>query len=295
MNNVIIAGCGYLGQFLAKHHLAAADQVLGLVAGEASVTRLARQSVRAMALDLDGPAPIPLPDAVHGSLLYWLVPPPRTGEEDSRSARFLASLGECLPRRVVLISTTGVYGDCGGAWVDEQRAVAPRAPRALRRLSAERQWRDWAQRAAVELVILRVAGFYGPGRLPLARLRQGAAMLCAEASPWSNRIHVDDLLSACVAAMQRGGDGEVYNVSDGQPSTMLDYFNRVADQAGLSRPPQIDRAQAEQQLSAEMMSYLDESRRIDNRKMLQQLAVVLRYPVLDDGLRASLAGEVVQK
>jgi nucleoside-diphosphate-sugar epimerase len=111
-------------------------------------------------------------------------------------------------------------------------------------------------------------------------------MIAADEAPWTNRIHIDDLVSVCEAAMARGRDGEVYNVSDGSPGNMRDYFDRVADLHGLPRAPLIGLAEAQGQLSAGLLSYLGESRRLDNRKMLDELGVTLRYPSLTEGLKA---------
>lgn len=133
---------------------------------------------------------------------------------------------------------------------------------------------------------LRVAGIYGPDKLPLQRLRAGKPMVAERHAPWTNRIHVDDLVQVLQAAMVRGRNGEVYNVTDGQPGNMAAYFNRVADFAGLPRPAVIDPSAGEQALSAGLRSYLAESRRIDNRKMLRELGVELRYPTLEQGLAA---------
>lgn len=287
MENIVIAGCGYLGRHLAHRHLSRGDQVLALVRRAESQAALQSEGIDTVRIDLDSDTGPAMPDC-SSSLLYWLAPPPRSGVSDSRSSRFIELIHGQTPRRVVLVSTTGVYGDCSGDWVDETRQPNPKVPRALRRCSAERQWRDWADGSSGSLVILRLAGFYGPGRLPLARLRKGLPMLREQESPYSNRIHRDDLIEVCLAAMEKGEAGEVYNVSDGHPSTMLDYFNRVADLAGLERPPQIGRKQAEDRLSEGMIGYLNESRRIDNHKMLTELKVKLRYPTLAEGLPACL-------
>lgn len=285
MNPIVIAGCGYLGQRLARILQSAGHPVLALVRGEPSRLALSQAGLNVARLDLD--RPLAERPAWGNSLLYYLIPPPKEGETDPRAGRLIAGLArDDRPARVLYLSTTGVYGDCGGAWIDEGWPTRAVAPRALRRLSAERQWRQWASEQGGELVILRVAGIYGPGRLPLERLRQCVPMLGEEQAPFSNRIHVDDLAQVCIAAMGRGRFGEVYNVSDGHPSTMRDYFDRIADLSGLPRPPLLDRAQARQQLSPEMMSYLDESRRLDNAKMLRELGVRLRYPSLAQGLPA---------
>ncbi len=192
------------------------------------------------------------------------------------------------PARLVLISTTGVYGGCGGQWIDEQRPPNPQTDRARRRLAAERALQAWGEEVGVPIMILRVAGIYGPERLPIERLQKGLPVLSERESPWSNRVHVDDLVSACLAAADCDHAGCLYNISDGHPTTMTDYFNRVADAVGLPRPLQVSLQQAKSALSAEMLSYLSESRRLDNTRMRNELGVVLRYPTLIDGLAACL-------
>jgi nucleoside-diphosphate-sugar epimerase len=194
-----------------------------------------------------------------------------------------------LPRKLIYISTSGVYGDCQGAWVAEDVAPKPGTDRARRRLAAEILIHDWEQAYGIPTAILRVGGIYGPGRLPAERLRLGAPVLRERECGYTNRIHADDLAAVCVAAAERGQG--VYNVSDGHPSTMTDYFNRVADHYGLPRPPQINLAEAKTRLSAEMMSYLNESRRLDNSKMLRELHVRLRYPSLSEGLAGILTND----
>ncbi len=282
-NKTLIAGCGYIGCRLAMG-LAARD-VSGLVRSRESCAKLVELGIHVLQWDLVEPVSIPLPTRKVD--IYYLLPPPKTGVVDSFMENFLQSLEvNGQPRRILYLSTTGVYGDCGGNWVDEDAPVYPRVDRALRRLDAEQQLRRWAGQTGAELVILRVAGIYGPGKLPLQRLRAGKPMVEEQFAPWTNRIHADDLVQVCLAAMEHGRSGEIYNVTDGQPGNMADYFNQVADFAGLPRPPVIDPDTAESQLSAGLRSYLGESRRISNRKMLQELGVKLRYPTLEEGLKA---------
>ena len=286
--NALIVGCGYLGCRLAGQ--LPAVRVTGLVRSAASVERLERQGIIPLRCDLANEVNQSLP--TEGADVWYLAPPPRAGVEDSHLRHFLKALDHSgQPRRMVLISTTGVYGDCGGQWVDENRPPAPVADRARRRLDAEQQLRRWGERSGREWVILRVAGIYGPGKLPLERLREGRPMVAEQDAPWTNRIHADDLVQVCLAAMSRGRNGGIYNVTDGSPGNMADYFNRVADMAGLPRPPVIDLEAAEDSLSAGMRSYLAESRRIDNSRMLRELGVSLRYPDLDSGLRACFPQE----
>ncbi len=283
--SLLIIGCGYVGRRVAAEYLRRGIPVQGVVRSPESAALLQAMGITAHIADLDGPDLKGL--SFEGSELFYFAPPPSQGETDTR-VRNLTAAFERLghPSRIVYLSTTGVYGDCNGEWADETRPPAPTVPRALRRWDAEQTFTQWRQESGKELVILRVAGIYGPGKLPLERLRKGLPLVRESEAPYSNRIHAEDLMQVCMAAMERGRDGERYNVSDGHPSTMTDYFIRLADTAGLPCPPLISLAEGEQQLSAGMMSYMRESRRLDNRKMLQELGVELRYPDLETGLVA---------
>lgn len=285
---ITIVGCGDIGRRLAQTLLAQGRELSGWVRSDASVMALREQRVPSLKVNLDQPVP-GLP-SVAGDELYYFAPPPPEGREDSRVARLIGALGEAgQPSRVVYLSTTGVYGDCGGEWVDETRHPAPSVDRAWRRLDAENRWRDWSRQNGGELVVLRVAGIYGPGKLPIARLQSGSPMVAEADAPITNHIHTLDLVSICQAAMERGVSGEVYNVCDGQPDNMTGYFNAVADFLGLPRPPVISLGEAKQQLTPGMLSYLGESRRLSNRKLIEELGVTLRYPTLDEGLPACIA------
>ncbi|MEW8506584.1 MAG: SDR family oxidoreductase [Candidatus Thiodiazotropha sp.] len=284
---VTIVGCGDIGTRLALAHRAEGDQVRAWVRTRESAQRLQDLGLDAVQADLDGDLPSSR-QAVHGGLYYFAPPPPK-GVQDSRVARFIARLDlGPLPERVVYLSTSGVYGDCQGAWVDETRTPAPAVDRARRRLDAEAQWRAWSRRTGRDLVVLRVAGIYGPGKLPLQRLHSGLPMVAEADAPITNHIHSLDLVSIARIAMQRGVAGEIYNVCDGSPEPMTCYFNQVADFLGLPRPPVITLEEAQRQLSSGMLSYLRESRRLSNRKLLEELEVELDYPSLLQGLPASL-------
>ncbi|MGZ8219846.1 NAD-dependent epimerase/dehydratase family protein, partial [Methylomagnum sp.] len=241
--------------------------------------------------DLDAPDTLTcLPSSE--TIVYHFAPPPPTGHGDPRTLALLAALDTATPpARLVYISTSGVYGDCQGEWVNEDRPPNPQSDRSRRRLDTEQQITQWGEQRGVPCVILRVPGIYGPGRLPCERLRQGLPVLRDEEARYSNRIHADDLAAACFAAARRGQPGGVYNVSDGQPTTMSDYFNRVADLLGLPRPPAVGLAEARRVLSPSMMSFLEESKRLDNRRMLEALGVNLRYPNLASGLAACVAAD----
>ncbi len=282
---VLIFGCGYLGRAIATQERDGGGQVIGVVRTAASEQLLQGLGIAALTADLDVADLPELP--LRNATIFYFIPPPKTGDVDTR-VRKLISEFECRghPKRIVYLSTTGVYGDCDGDWVTEERQVNPTVSRAKRRWDAECSFQDWRSKTGGELVILRVAGIYGPDKLPLDRLRKGLPLVRAEESPWTNRVHIDDLVQVCLAAMERGRNGEVYNVSDGSPGTMIDYFSRIADLAGLPPPPVISLKQAEQQLSAGMLSYMHESRRLDNSKIKDELGVTLKYPSMDLGLPA---------
>lgn len=288
MAKVLIIGCGYIGRRVALRCIDRGKDVLGIVRGAESADALARDGIEAVSCDLSSDGLTGLPLA--GARVFHFAPPPVQGVEDRHTRRLVAAFEhQGHPKRLVYISTTGVYGDCEGEWVDESWPPRPTVDRARRRVDAEQTLRRWSCQSGAELVILRVAGIYGPGRLPLERLRRRLPLVRAEDAPYSNRIHADDLVEVCLAAMERGESGGVYNVCDGHPSTMTDYFFRVADGAGLPRPPVVSLEEAEDQLSAGMMSYMRESRRLSNRRMLEDLGVSLRFPTLEEGLRDSLS------
>jgi nucleoside-diphosphate-sugar epimerase len=285
-NRVLIVGCGDIGRRVAQRLRSAGQPVTGVVRSAASAARLESAGIAARYCDLDD---VPLPPAciAGGRDIFYFAPPPPTGTDDPRMAGFLAALDEGpRPRRLVYISTSAVYGDCHGEWITEAQPPRPTTPRGERRLAAERDLRAWSETRGVQWVILRVPGIYGPGKLPLARLQKGLPVLREADAPWTNRIHADDLAAVCVAAMASEHANTVYNVSDGCPSNMTDYFNRVADAAGLPRPPAVSRAEAEQVLSNGMLSFLRDSRRMDNCKMLEELGIELQYPDLAAGLAA---------
>ena len=287
---MLIIGCGYTGRRLAARLLTNNQKITGTVATEPSAQVLRVLGVEPIVADLDSPDTA-LPLAGHQQIFYF-APPPGEGSTDPRLARVLLQLTEQdLHPRIVYTGTTGVYGDCQGDWVAEQRPLNPTTDRARRRADAEQQLTSWAQSTGGEAIILRVAGIYGPGRLPLERLRQGAPMIRADEAPFSNRIHVDDLVSACLAAMDHGHSGLAYNVADGTPGTMAQYFNTLADLTGLPHPPAVSWEEAQKTMPPGLLSYLQENRRIDVLRLVCHLGVELKYPDLAAGLRASLDEE----
>lgn len=276
----LIVGCGDLGVRLARRLLAEGRRPQAVVRSAESAAALRAQGIAAHALDLDGDSMLP-----SAAQLWWFAPPPPQGRDDPRLRRWLARAGDST-RRVVYVSTSGVYGDCQGRWIDEDEPLKPQTDRGHRRLDAERALRDHAARHGTEIVILRVPGIYGPGRLPRERLQRGLPVVHESECPWTNRIHIEDLAAVALGAMQRGRPGAAYNVSDGHPSTMTDYFTRCAQLLDLPMPPRVSLQDARAQFTPAMLSFLEESKRLVNRRMLDDLGIVLRYPDLESGLAA---------
>jgi nucleoside-diphosphate-sugar epimerase len=186
------------------------------------------------------------------------------------------------------VSTSGVYGDCQGAKVDETRGVRPNTPRAQRRVDAERQVRFFGRGTGARASILRIPGIYAPDRAggtPRERLLKGTPVLRAEDDVYTNHIHADDLARAAIAALWRGRPQRVYNASDDSELKMGEYFDLAAGLYGLPRPPRVSRSTAQEQLPLVLLSFMSESRRLDNARMKNELRVTLRHPTVDSGLR----------
>jgi nucleoside-diphosphate-sugar epimerase len=284
MRSVSIVGCGYTGRRLAVRLLASGARVRGFATQAESLRQIASAGAEALPLNLDA-AIAPL--EFGGEILYYSVPP-AAQPGDPRLDRFLNGVS-VAPKRLVYLSTTGVYGDRAGGRVDEDTPPAPMTERAARRMAAETQVRKWADSHGISWCILRVAGIYGPGRLPLDRLRRAvAAIVPHEATP-GNRIHVADLVTVCVAAgLAENADRRIYNVTDGNDESSTEFLQRLANITHLPSPPLVSRAEALRELPASARSFLAESRRIDNSRLLTELGVTLAYRDLDAGIRACL-------
>lgn len=248
-----------------------------------------QQHIHAVAVNLDEPNTLQefSGQLSNQSLLYYFAPPPAKGIEDTRMEHFLASLNHNnLPKHIIYISTSGVYGDQQGQTINEETFANPQVDRAKRRYHAEQLLLEYGiDHSSIAITILRVGGIYGPGRLPLQRLKEQIPMLHENLSPQTNRIHADDLAQVCVAAATEKSAGEIYNVSDGTNSNMTEYFNTIADFCNLPRPPLVDWDEAEKTISKGMLSYLKESRHMDNSKMVNELNIELIYPSLKEGLK----------
>lgn len=218
-------------------------------------------------------------------IVLHLAPPPNSGVKDVRTRHLLAALSKGrLPRQFIYISTSGVYGDCAGAWVSETHMVNPQSARAQRRVDAESQIRHWARTNGVRASILRVPGIYAEDRLQLERLRTGMPAIAADEDSYTNHIHADDLARIIVAALHRGRSNRVYHASDDGVMKMGDYFDVVADAHHLPRPARISRAEAQRAIPESMLSFMNESRRLTNSRMKQELQVRLDYPTVGNAL-----------
>ena len=292
--DVAIIGAGYTGSRLARASRQQGADVLAMTRAPKRQADLKTLGVRCLPLDLDaaGAARDIQTSGIGGRAIFYMVPPPEEGQGDPRIANFLAALSSVTPSPACLVylSTSAVYGDCGGRLVDESSPPRPASDRGRRRLDAERQVLAWGASRDTPVRVLRVPGIYGPGRLPLARLAAGAAVASDEPGPRpGNRIHVDDLVGACLAASVYRGPHQVFNVGDGNHASMGEYFRRVADLADLPQPEQVDFQTLLARASPMMRSFLEESRRLDTRLMRSELAYLPRYQDLDEGIRASLA------
>jgi len=287
VERLLIIGCGDIAR-RALPELQRRYRVAALV--RSSDRALADSGVELIEGDLDDAGALATL-AGRAERIVHLAPPANGGPLDLRTRNLLAALapqgrGAMLPQRFVYLSTSGVYGDCAGEWVEETRAPNPRTERARRRLDAERALGEWGERNKIETVILRVPGIYASDRLPLDRLIRGTPALAAEEDVYTNHIHADDLAGILVAALESTGARGVYNASDDGPMKMGDFFDLVADRAGLARPPRISREEAVRRVSPELLSFMSESRRLVNRRMKAELGVRLRYPTVADGVPA---------
>ena len=256
MKRLLVAGFGDIAR-RALPRLAARFEVLSIS--------------RRTGFDLDRPETL----AIEGAdALLHLAPPPAGGELDPRTANLLAALEKrrILPARVVYVSTSGVYGDCGGARVDESRPIAPATPRARRRADAERQLTAWCREKNIPLAVLRAPGIYAADRLPLERLRAGMPVLD---DIYTSHIHADDLAAIVVRALEPDALPGIYNAADDTEMKLGDWLDLVADFSGLPRPPRGPVTKA----------FTTESRRLDNSRLKHVLGVTLRYRTVYEGLR----------
>ena len=284
MDSLLIVGFGDVAHralpWLEPHF-----DIVALVRPAGTVAVAAGPRLRIEPGDLDDPASL---ERFAGRASHVLVsaPPPVTGTTDPRTEHLFAALASHprLPERIVYISTSGVYGDCGGAWVDETRPVNPQTDRARRRVDAERRLTQFGAAHAVGTVILRAPGIYAAERLPLKRLRERTPVLRPEDDAYTNHVHADDLAAMAAAALLHPDALGIYNACDDRALPMGTWFDLVADRTGLPRPPRIARTQAPAVIPKPLLSFMSESRRLRNDRIKAHLGVRLRYPTVYEGV-----------
>ncbi len=292
MRRLLIIGCGDVGLRVAL-----------LLRTRYRIYALTHSAERLAALRQHGLIPLfgnlDLPDTLAGLSglahdVIHLAPPPAGGIADTRTAHLIAALGRArsLPQHFVYISTSGVYGDCNGALVNETSPLRPQTDRARRRVDAERRLRAWGVRSGVRVSVLRVPGIYAADRLPVTRIKRGTPALLPQDDTYVNHVHADDLARIVVAALHHGQANRSYNASDDAPQKMGDYFDLVADRYSLPRPPRVARSEARSVLPENLYSFMSESRRLVNYRVKQELGVRLRYPNVRDGIDAAVSQEL---
>lgn len=290
---VLVVGCGDVGMRAASL-LAGRVRLLALTSSPQRCGALRAAGITPLVGNLDDVASVRRLAGLAQRVLHLAPPPSDQGPAwttDPRTRALVRVLSRrALPRSLVYGSTSGVYGDCGGDWVNETRAVQPHTARATRRVHAEASVRAYGQRTGVACTVLRIPGIYAPDRAggtPRDRLLRGTPVLQAADDVYTNHIHSDDLARACVLALWRGSGQRNINVCDDTELKMGDYFDLAADLYGLPRPARLPRHQAQAQLPVMLLSFMSESRRLSNLRMKTELGLALRYPTVREGLVAS--------
>lgn len=291
VQKILIVGSGDVARRILPH-LAGRYRVFALLRNAAQAADWRRAGAQPLLADLDDASSLGRVAGLADVVLH-LAPPPSQGSSDTRTKHLLAALGKgkSLPRCLIYVSTTGVYGDCGGAAIDETRRLNAESSRAGRRVDAEQTLRAWGARNGVSVCLLRAPGIYAADRLPLERLEKGLPALAAADDVFTNHIHADDLAAACVAAMRHGQANRAYNVVDDTDLKMADYFDQVADAFALAHPPRLTREAAGAVLSPMQMSFMRESRRIGNRRIKQELKLRLAFPTVAEGIADARQGK----
>jgi nucleoside-diphosphate-sugar epimerase len=283
---VLLIGCGDVG-LRAARALRPRVRLLALTSSPSRRADLRARGITPLAGNLDQPGTLRRLAGLATRVLH-LAPPPGEGSGDPRTVTLMQALRRRSPPiSVTYGSTSGVYGDCAGAVVRETRALRACTPRAQRRVDAERAMRHWGRASGIRTCLLRIPGIYAPDReggTPRERLLKGTPVLQASDDVYTNHIHADDLARACMAALWRGKAQRIYNVNDDSALKMGDYFDLAADLYGLSRPPRLSRSEATTQLSPMLLSFMSESRRMDNTRMKRELRLKLLYPTVNTGL-----------
>lgn len=277
MKTLLSLGHGYSAQALAARLIPQGWQVIGTTRTAAKAEAMRRAGVEPLLWPGDD-----LTDALaQATHLLCSIAPGDAG--DPVLAAHAAQIAAAPLQWVGYLSTTGVYGDHNGAWVDETTPLTPSTRRGHQRVLAETQW----QALSLPLHIFRLAGIYGPGRGPFEKVRDGTARRIIKPGQMFSRIHVDDIAAVLEASIARPNPGMVYNVCDDEPAPPEDVIGHAAELLGLPLPPEVDYATAE--MTPMARSFYAENKRVRNDRIRQDLGVVLRYPTYREGLAALLA------
>lgn len=277
--NLLIFGHGYSSQAFVARHGAKFTHIF-------ATTRSADKAAR-----LQGVTPLLWPDlrgALETSdLLLICAAPDEQGDPVLRA--FAPQIEQSPVKRIIYLSTVGVYGDHQGAWVDEETPCVPVAGRSHARLAAEQQWLALASRMNVPLDSLRLSGIYGPQRNALANLREGTARRIIKPGQVFNRIHVDDIADSIAACISANRAGQIYNVTDDEPAPPQDVVAFAADLLGVPPPPERDFFTTE--MTPMARSFYGENKRVSNARIKRDLGFAFNYPTYREGLRALLASD----
>ena len=285
LKRLLLVGCGDIARrvlpYLRGHY-----RVFALLRDRAQFPVWRQRGAQPIWADLDDTASLRRLAGLAERIVY--LPPPGQGQRDTRTRRFLAVLRrpKIGPKQIIYLSTSGVYGDCAGAMVSETRPPRPTNARAERRLDAETEWRRFGAQSGARVSVLRVPGIYARERLPLERLQKNLPALCAADDVFTNHIHADDLARLICATLRYGAPNRIYNASDDSALKMGDYFDLVADHFALPRAPRLAQEDAEKALSPLQFSFMRESRRLDNRRIKEELKAQLHFAHVALGLKA---------
>jgi nucleoside-diphosphate-sugar epimerase len=289
---LLIIGCGDVA-LRAARLMQGRYRFYGLIRDQTRADGLRTLNITPIVGDLDRAASLRRLGGL-AELVLHTAPPPASGEHDKRTTNLLNALskGRILPQHLVYISTSGVYGNCAGHLVPETRPVNPQTARAIRRVDAEQQLRQWGRQNRVTVCILRAPGIYAAERLPLDRIEDGTPALQAEVDVYTNHIHADDLARIAVNALSHGKPGRIYNAADDCQMKMGDYFDLIADHFQLPRPPRISLTEARTILPATRLSFMLESRRLTSERLRKELRTGLRYPSVVEALKEIASGTI---
>jgi nucleoside-diphosphate-sugar epimerase len=279
-------GCGDIGTRLVRQqrHL----RILALTSQSEKIPGLRKLGLTPLKGNLDDALTLRRLAGLATRVVH-LAPTSSNGERDLRTTALWRALSlRAKPVQLVYASTSGVYGNCQGAYVNETRVVKPQTSRAKRRDDAENQWRWWGRATGASTSILRIPGIYAldrPGGSPLERLARATPVLVAEDDVFTNHIHADDLARAIQLALWRGKSQRIYNVSDDSELLMGDYFDLAAEIWGMEKPARMSLEQAQHSLPSLLLSFMSESRRMINTRLKHELRLQLRYPTVKEGLK----------